>query len=56
VIIADVEKFPQRSLYMQYGDWFAGLCLACCLAFGVVGWQAQRRANVNSALPPTPKT
>jgi apolipoprotein N-acyltransferase len=54
VIIADVEKFPQQSLYMEYGDWFAALCLICCVAFAVVGWQAQRRARVNSTLPPTP--
>ncbi|HEX2475167.1 MAG TPA: apolipoprotein N-acyltransferase, partial [Lacipirellulaceae bacterium] len=56
VIIADVEKFPQRSLYMLFGDWFAGLCLACCVAFALVGWHHQRRASLDSALPPTPKT
>lgn len=54
VIIADVQKFPQRSLYMLYGDWFAGLCLICCVMFALVGWQLQRRAKLTSASSPTP--
>jgi apolipoprotein N-acyltransferase len=54
VIIADVETFPQRSLYREYGDWFAGLCLICCVALAVVGWHHHRRTTTDSALPPAP--
>jgi apolipoprotein N-acyltransferase len=54
VIIADVEKFPQRSFYTKFGDWFAALCLTCCVVFAVVGWQGQRRARIDSTLLPTP--
>jgi apolipoprotein N-acyltransferase len=48
VIIADVEKFPQRSLYMQYGDWFAGVCLGFSVALGLIGlwqWKSARFEN-----------
>ncbi len=57
VIIADVgEVSSDEVLYMKFGDWFAALCLICCVVFAVIGWQGQRRAKVESALPPTPKT
>jgi apolipoprotein N-acyltransferase len=56
VIIADVERFSQRSLYMEFGDWFAGLCLVCCFLFAVIGWWGRRQMKVESALPPTPNS
>jgi apolipoprotein N-acyltransferase len=37
VIIADVEKYPQRSLYLQFGDWFAALCLGFTILLGMIG-------------------
>jgi apolipoprotein N-acyltransferase len=38
VIIADVEPGNMASPYIRYGDWFAGTCLACCIALAIVGW------------------
>ncbi len=37
VIIAEVQPEYRRSFYLQWGDWFAGLCLAGCAAAAVVG-------------------
>ena len=37
VILADVERGYMRSWYVELGDWFAGLCLAVCVGFGVMG-------------------
>jgi apolipoprotein N-acyltransferase len=45
IILADVELSSMRSLYTRFGDWFAGVCLACCGVFGVVGWQSYRASK-----------
>jgi apolipoprotein N-acyltransferase len=39
MIIADVERSHLDSPYMRYGDWFAGLCLACSVLAGIIGWR-----------------
>ena len=39
VIIADVDLRQPRSPYMRYGDWFAGLCLACSVFVVIIGWR-----------------
>ena len=39
VILADVELTDMHSPYVAWGDWFAGLCLACSVGFGLVGWR-----------------
>jgi apolipoprotein N-acyltransferase len=39
VLIADVERRGPASLYVQFGDWFAGMCLAWCLVLAIVGWR-----------------
>jgi apolipoprotein N-acyltransferase len=31
VVVAEVAILPRPSPYEQFGDWFAGLCLLCCL-------------------------
>jgi apolipoprotein N-acyltransferase len=41
-ILADVELGPVHSWYVTLGDWFAGLCLICCVIFAVIGWKASR--------------
>jgi apolipoprotein N-acyltransferase len=43
-ILADVEPSCLKSWYMQFGDWFAGLCLACCAALAFSGWKARRNS------------
>ena len=30
-IVADVELDNRQSLYLRYGDWFAGACLCGCV-------------------------
>ncbi len=48
-ILADIEPSGMRSWYMRFGDWFSGLCLACCVVLGVVEWKSshnsKRRGN-----------
>lgn len=41
-IVADVEPSGLRSLYVRYGDWFAGLCLSVCIFFAIAEWRARR--------------
>jgi apolipoprotein N-acyltransferase len=43
VILADVEPTAMPSLYVEYGDWFAGACLACCIALAIAGWRGRQR-------------
>lgn len=53
-ILADVEPSGLKSRYMQFGDWFAGLCLTCCVALAFAGWISRRRAprQVTDSLTP----
>jgi apolipoprotein N-acyltransferase len=53
VIIADIEIQHMPSPYIRFGDWFAGACLACCIALGIVGWRSRQRQNLNPQ-PPAP--
>jgi apolipoprotein N-acyltransferase len=41
-IIADIEPSGIRSYYVQYGDWFAAACLACCIVLAALGWKSRR--------------
>jgi apolipoprotein N-acyltransferase len=44
-ILAEVGRDPRQSWYLRHGDWLAGLCLAGCLVFALVGcwnWARQR--------------
>jgi len=41
-ILATVGPDPRRSLYLRYGDWFAGLCLWASVALGAVGFPWRR--------------
>jgi apolipoprotein N-acyltransferase len=38
IIFGQVPLDPRSSLYVQYGDWFAGLCLFAMLAFCVTSF------------------
>jgi apolipoprotein N-acyltransferase len=42
VILADVERGPGQSWYVELGDWFAGGCLTCCVLLAIIGWRSQR--------------
>jgi apolipoprotein N-acyltransferase len=41
-IIADIERSEMQSLYVRYGDWFAGLCLVACIILAAGGWKWRR--------------
>src|SRR5712691_10788202 len=43
VVIDTVPLDNRRSLYVAYGDWFAGTCSAACALFLVVGLIPKRR-------------
>jgi apolipoprotein N-acyltransferase len=49
VILADVETTYTRSAYLDFGDWFAAACLACCLTLAIIGWRSGR---LQPSLPP----
>ncbi len=36
-ILAHVAPDGRRSLYLRYGDWFAGACLASCGMLALAG-------------------
>jgi apolipoprotein N-acyltransferase len=42
VILADVEIGYLDSWYVQFGDWFAMLCLTLCVVFAIIGWRRGR--------------
>lgn len=37
VVVNNVPLDSRRSLYLEWGDWFAGACLACCGFFALAG-------------------
>ena len=51
-LIADIEPGFLPSWYVDFGDWFASACLACCLAAIIVEWRA-RRALHRRSIPPS---
>jgi apolipoprotein N-acyltransferase len=50
-IVADVEPGVLTSPYVRFGDWFAGICLACCIFLAIFEWRT-RRALRNRTVPP----
>ncbi|MCI0333784.1 MAG: apolipoprotein N-acyltransferase [Planctomycetes bacterium] len=42
VILANVELGHMRSLYVELGDWFAVVCLTCCVLLAIIGWRSRR--------------
>jgi apolipoprotein N-acyltransferase len=50
IILAEVGPDPRSSLYFQYGDWPAGVCLAVCVVLGAIGslaWHRDRMKRRN---------
>jgi apolipoprotein N-acyltransferase len=45
IIFGQVPLDPRTSLYVQYGDWFAGLCLTLTLVFLARSLTAGARAT-----------
>jgi apolipoprotein N-acyltransferase len=55
IILADVELSSMQSLYLQFGDWFAVVCLTLCGVFAIVGWRT-RHTSPTDTRHPTPDT
>jgi len=35
------QRVPrERTFYARWGDWFAGVCVVCCVVLGLVGWRS----------------
>ena len=51
VIVATVPLDPRTSFYVATGDWFAGSCLAACVALAFIGWRARRGGTHKSVQP-----
>jgi apolipoprotein N-acyltransferase len=45
VIIADIELAYMPSLYVKLGDWFAGVCLTCCIVLAIIGFKTRRHGD-----------
>ncbi len=37
ILLAEASPDRRGSIYLRFGDWFAGLCLAACIALAAVG-------------------
>lgn len=44
-LVSHVPLDPRTSLYVRYGDWFAGLCAALTLFAGLQGWFSRRTSG-----------
>lgn len=56
VLIAEVQHRPRFSPYLQYGDLPAGVCLAFCIAIGLLPLSSRwlrRHTGSQSATPPS---
>ena len=53
ILIADIVPGYMPSPYVRFGDWFAGLCLACCIGLGIVEWRARRALRNRPVAPPS---
>ncbi|HVT26891.1 MAG TPA: apolipoprotein N-acyltransferase [Lacipirellulaceae bacterium] len=42
-IIADIEQSNLKSIYVRFGDWFSGACLAFSIVLAVAGRRGRRR-------------
>jgi apolipoprotein N-acyltransferase len=48
VVVHDVPLDNRASLYLLWGDWFAGTCLAFAVAVFTGGWYLRRRDRRNA--------
>ncbi len=51
-LLADIDPGFMASWYVQFGDWFAALCLAGCVFFVIVEWRARRALRHRPVAPP----
>ncbi|MCC7086005.1 MAG: apolipoprotein N-acyltransferase [Pirellulales bacterium] len=49
VLIAKVQIDGRHSVYLQYGDWFSGICLFCCVGLVIVGCISARRPKSSAS-------
>ncbi len=53
-LLVDLPQPSQRglTLYAKWGDWFAGICVVCCVVLAVVGWRGRVRDAASSEATP----
>lgn len=42
------------SFYAAWGDWFAGVCVVCCLVLAVVGWRSRKLSRAPTGVGDDP--
>ena len=47
-LLAEVRIDHRKSWYLYYGDWPAGICLACCCVFAAVGCLESDKSSSNN--------
>jgi len=49
-LLVDLPKRDSGGLtfYARWGDWFAGVCVVCCVVFAMAGSLARRKAKMES--------
>jgi apolipoprotein N-acyltransferase len=45
VLIAEVKLDSRQSVYLRFGDWFSGICLAGCVGLAIVGIVGRRKTK-----------
>jgi apolipoprotein N-acyltransferase len=45
VILADVEPSHMKSVYLDFGDWLASVCLTICGLLAIVGWRTSNNLS-----------
>ena len=50
-LLIDLPKRAAAKLtfYARWGDWFAGVCVVCCVVLGVVGRRSSRSQSINNS-------
>lgn len=49
ILLAEASPDHRGSVYLRFGDWFAGLCLAACIALAAVGRKRRRMVASETA-------
>ena len=54
ILVHDIPLDNRRSLYLWWGDWFAGTCALFAICVGLAGWYLRRRERRAAALSAVP--
>ena len=50
-LLVEVRDSARRgpTLYARWGDWFAGICVVCCVVLAVIGWRGRASTKLADA-------